>query len=154
MGAGSSLSYAQLLALVAGFAARSLAVSEWTHTAHLLVGLRYLREHGEAGACERLRREIRAYNEATGVPNSETRGYHETITVFQVRAIACYHDAAPDRSIVELARGLVVHRLGSRDLAALYYSDARLFTGAARRCWVAPDLRPLGDLEGMVGGQF
>jgi hypothetical protein len=36
---------------------------------------------------EEIRRGIIAYNAAVGTPNSDTRGYHETITAFYVWAI-------------------------------------------------------------------
>ncbi|MFZ9415304.1 MAG: hypothetical protein ACO3CS_10630, partial [Alphaproteobacteria bacterium] len=66
--------------IVHRFRARTLPREAWTHQAHLAVGLWHVLRHGEDAALAMLRDGIRAYNEAVGVPNSDTRGYHETVT--------------------------------------------------------------------------
>jgi hypothetical protein len=74
--------------LVAAFLARTLPKPEWTHVAHLRVGLWHVRRFGEIGALTALRERIPAYNEAVGTANTDSSGYHETLTVFYVRLIA------------------------------------------------------------------
>ena len=98
-------------------------------------------EPGEA--LDLLRERIRLYNESTGVANTPTSGYHETITRFYVGLIADYL-AAGDlrRPIDELAAGLLA-TMGERDLPLRYYSRERLFSSEARLGWLAPDLQPL-----------
>ena len=66
---------------------RSLPKVEWTHAAHFAAALWLLRQP-EMYADRDMPRMIRAYNEATGVPNTDTSGYHETITLGSLRA-AC-----------------------------------------------------------------
>ena len=61
--------------------------AEWTHEAHLRVGLWHLLRYPEGEALRRLRDGIRRYNTACGVAKTEASGYHETITRFCVRVI-------------------------------------------------------------------
>lgn len=125
------------------FVARTLPKSEWTHQAHLQVGLWHVLEHGPDEALRLLRERIRAYNEATGGVNSDDSGYHETITRFYVRRIAQFlsrreHAAPIDRLAEEL-----IAELGDQRLLQKFYSRERLESVAARRGWVEPDLRSL-----------
>jgi hypothetical protein len=124
------------------FVARTLPKSEWTHEAHLKVGLWHvLRCPREA--LDLLRERIRLYNESTGVANTATSGYHETITRLYVVLIADYLAAGDSRRpIDELAQGLLLS-IGDRDLPLRYYSRERLFSTEARLSWLAPDLQPL-----------
>ena len=74
--------------IAAGVLDRSHPYAEWTHAAHFAAALWLLR-HPETllqhGGMEPV---IRRYNEAVGVPNSDTRGYHATITEASLRATA------------------------------------------------------------------
>ncbi|MFN2376107.1 MAG: hypothetical protein ABR538_06200 [Candidatus Binatia bacterium] len=136
--------------LAEGFLALTLPKTEWTHTAHLRVGLWHLLRHSCDEALAMLRTGIRALNESHGVANTETGGYHETITRFYVWRIATFLDTAGrERPVDELAEELVrVH--GDKELPLRYWSRERLFSAEARRNWVEPDLRPLGDAGGSV----
>ena len=131
--------------LVRAFVDRTLHKAQWTHDAHLRVGLWHVRAFGEAGAVERLRVRIRRYNEAVGTPNTDTSGYHETLTVFYVRLIAAFLEAGHwrDGGASPDAEALLLAQLGDRTLPLEYYSRERLFSPEARRAWVAPDLRSL-----------
>src|SRR5579871_303201 len=66
--------------LAAAFRARTLPKTEWTHRAHLIVGAWHVHKWGRDGALVESRNGIRLLNDTHGVPNSESRGYHETIT--------------------------------------------------------------------------
>jgi len=139
-------------ALVAAFLARTLPKAAWTHVAHLRVGLWHVRRFGEEGALARLRVGIRAYNEAVGTANTDSSGYHETLTVFYVRVIADYIEGEPAVPAITdeaLEAGLIAAR-GARELPLEYYSRDRLFSVEARRGWVVPDLKPLPE---RVGGR-
>jgi hypothetical protein len=122
---------------------RTLPKSEWTHHAHLRVGLWHLLHYPEGIALTLLRERIRAFNEATGVANTDSTGYHETITRFYLRVIRVFLESVdPARPVDELARELIERR-GEHDLVLRYYSRERLFSPEARRSWVAPELQPL-----------
>jgi hypothetical protein len=134
-------------ALVAAFLAKTLPKPAWTHVAHLRVGLWHVRRLGEAAALRALRERIRAYNEAVGTANTDSSGYHETLTVFYVRLIADFLErsgAEADRADEELEASLIA-QCGARDLPLEYYSRDRLFSVEARRAWVTPDLKPIGE---------
>ncbi len=129
--------------LVAAFCDRSLPKERWTHEAHLRVGLWHLLHHSADEALELVRQRITAYNEASGVENSDSSGYHETITRFFLTRIGWFLETA-DRGwpIDELAEELV-GVLGDKEAPLAYYSRARLMRMEARRGWVVPDLRPI-----------
>lgn len=127
--------------LVSEFEACTLARERWTHEAHLTVGLWYLLRHETGAATTALiRARIKRYNQACGIAETPTSGYHETITLFYVRVISRYLARAPkDAPLDELVRGLLA-TYGDRQLPLKYYSRERLFSAAARASWIEPDL--------------
>jgi len=131
-------------ALVQAFLAGTLPKPEWTHEAHLRVGLWHIRAYGAAEALACLRAAIRRYNEAVGTPNTDTSGYHETLTVIYVRLIAASLVANTGSALgAEALESAVLDRCEARDLPFRFYSRERLFSAEARHSFVAPDLAPL-----------
>ena len=131
--------------LTAQFCARTLPKAEWTHQAHLRVGLWHVLQFGGDEALIRLREGITRLNESHGTANTDTGGYHETITRFYVWVIGRFienTDPARTRAIDDLAQELLA-RYPASDLPLRYYSRERLYCVAARRGWVEPDLAPL-----------
>jgi len=125
------------------FLARTLAKTEWTHQAHLHVGLWHALNYPDPAALDLLRERIRAYNAATGVANTATAGYHETITRFYLHVIRKFMcSAGTSLPIDDLAQALIA-QWGDKNLPLRYYSPERLFSVAARRGWLEPDLAPL-----------
>ena len=82
--------------LAARFEACAIPAAEWTHEAHLIVGLWHVDRYGADEALVRLRSGIRGLNESQGGVNSATDGYHETITAAYVQLLAQYLDMCPD----------------------------------------------------------
>ena len=121
--------------LVDAFHARTLPRREWTHEAHLVVCWYTLRERDVDGTVDALRTAIRSYNEATGTPNTETSGYHETLTRYYVLAIARHGG----RGLDEVMQAPECRR----DAPLRHWSRELLFSPTARRQWVEPDLVPL-----------
>lgn len=129
--------------LVEGFENCTLPCDEWTHQAHLIVGLWYVSQHEPLVATDLIRKRIKHYNLACGKQNTETGGYHETITRFFVWLIAKYLKAAPrNRSFVVVVNDFCA-RYDDKDLPLRYYTKERLMSVAARLGWVEPDLQPL-----------
>jgi hypothetical protein len=142
-GGESELTHEHTDRLAAEFCHCNLPKAEWTHEAHLRVGLWHLLRHSPEEALVRLRGGIRRYNTACGVANTATSGYHESITRFYVWLIARFAAGADrDRPIDDLADELV-RDYGDRDLPLRYWSKERLMSPEARLGWVEPDLRPL-----------
>jgi hypothetical protein len=126
--------------MVREFIARTLPKAEWTHHAHLRVGLWHVMRYSNDTALDLLRERISVYNEATGVANTASTGYHETITRFYVGVIRDFVDSVDSkRPIDELAAELIA-QFGDRELPLRYYSRERLFSAEARLGWLEPDL--------------
>ncbi len=85
---------------------------DWTHEAHLVVGL-YMVTH-YADALPPMREAIRRYNESIGIINSETSGYHETLTVYWLDRIK-KHCTANDGTLM-WDQETVDYMLFNRDL--------------------------------------
>jgi len=115
----------------------TLPKPEWTHQAHLAAGLAWVRRLGFTGAIQHARSSIRRYNEATGVANTDYSGYHETITRYYLDVLVDHADAgsAFDDVLADPATG--------NDAVLRHWRRETLFSVAARRGWVAPDLVPL-----------
>lgn len=132
---------------VRAFEKRTLPYARWTHGAHLAVGCFYVSTLGYDGALRHMPGRIRRYNEAVGVVNSDSEGYHQTVTVFYLRLIADYLDLLPaDVLLAEAVNLLTSSALGGKDFPFRFYSEAHLMSVTARRRFVAPDLKPLADL--------
>jgi hypothetical protein len=120
----------------------SLPKIEWTHAAHFAAAFWLLRR-SEADAARDMPRLIRAYNVATGVPNSDSSGYHETITLGSLRAARAWLLARPEAATHQALMELLRSEYGRSDWPLTYWSKSVLFSEAARRTWVEPDLRAL-----------
>ncbi len=129
--------------LVAGFVACTLPCEQWTHRAHLTVGLWHAREYPPDEALERVRAGIKRYNAHCGRIDSPTGGYHETITCFYMWLVGKYLAGVPEhRDWVAVTNRLFeVH--GQRDAPLAYYSRERLMSAEARASLLEPDLKPL-----------
>jgi hypothetical protein len=125
-----------------GLLDRSLPKTEWTHAAHFAAALWLLRRP-DMHAMRDMPSLIRAYNEATGVPNTDTGGYHETITLGSLRAARAWLADRPNSALHEALEELLASEYGRPDWPLAYWSKPVLFSVAARRGWVEPDLLPL-----------
>ncbi len=129
--------------LAEAFLACTLPKKEWTHEAHLRVGLWHLLRFNTEETLALLRTRIRRLNTSHGTPNTDHGGYHETITRFYVLVIDRFlRTADRERAVDQLAEQLI-DRLGDRNLPLRYYSRERLFSVPARRQWIEPDVTAL-----------
>jgi hypothetical protein len=133
---------AEIVRIGHGLLDRSLQKSEWIHAAHFAAALWLLRSPS-ADALREMPGLIRAYNEATGVANTDHGGYHETITLGSLRAARAWLADRPNRPLHEVLAELLASEYGNRDWLLKYWSKAVLFSVAARRAWVEPNLRAL-----------
>jgi hypothetical protein len=130
-----------------GMLARTLPKPQWTHEAHLATTLWLIVERPDIDPERDLPHQIRAYNESVGGVNSDTEGYHETITQCFVRAIRLYLSRTdPALPLVAKVNGLLRSAEGRRDWPLCFYDPSTLFSVEARRRWVEPDLAPLPEL--------
>jgi hypothetical protein len=125
-----------------GVAARTLPKPEWTHAAHFAAAF-WLLTRPDRDAMRDMPGLIRAYNEATGVVNTDTSGYHETITLASLRAARAWLKARPHKTLHVSLAELLASDYGRSDWLLAYWSKPLLFSVEARRTWVEPNLRPL-----------
>jgi hypothetical protein len=125
-----------------GVAERTLPKIEWTHAAHFAAALWVLRRP-EMNAERDMPKLIRAYNLATGVANTDSSGYHETITLASLRAARHWLSKRTDEPLHETLNGLLDSEYGRSDWLLEYWSKPVLFSVMARRAWIDPDRKPL-----------
>ena len=133
----------EILAIGRGVADLTLPKSRWTHAAHIAAALWLLTNAEQKDPALEMPRLIRAYNEATGVANTDDGGYHETITQASLRAAGHFLRKNPQLSLCAACNALLATALGRSDWPLEYWSKPLLFSVAARRGWVDPDLKPL-----------
>jgi hypothetical protein len=127
-----------------GFLDLTLPKPEWTHAAHFAAALWLLRHRPGLDLAAAMPGLIRRYNTATGVENSDTGGYHETITLASLRAARAFAAPyPPDAPLHEALSALMASPLGAPGWLEAYWSKSRLTSVEARRRWVEPDLKPL-----------
>jgi hypothetical protein len=76
--------------------------------------------------------------------NSETEGYHETITRSFLNGVRLFlGDSDKDRPLHVLTNELLLSPMGRRDWPLRFYSRERLFSVEARLTHVDPDLETM-----------
>lgn len=131
-------------AMALAFRAGILPKSEWTHEAHLKVGLWYVLHTQPDQVLGTLKTAICRYNLLCGVANTETSGYHETLTCFYLGLIQHFVSTidpphpVEDLDLDHLAQALIAH-YGDRQLPLRYWNADRLFSAVARGQWIPPD---------------
>jgi hypothetical protein len=127
-----------------GLLARSLPRAEWTHEAHLAATTYLLLRRPDVDFDIRLPDIIRSYNESVGGVNSDTEGYHETITRTYLHGVRLFlSEADLDEPLHELVNELLLSPMGRRDWPLRFYSRDLLFSLPARRDFVPPDVAAL-----------
>ncbi|MBN9382238.1 MAG: hypothetical protein J0H74_15825 [Chitinophagaceae bacterium] len=130
--------------LVSRFEDHTLPKEQWTHTAHCMVALWYCIKYPLPLAVQKIRKGIQSYNISIGGANTDTSGYHETITLFYTTKIADY---LITKGILELTDEQIALFLQqpflARDYIFHFYDTGRLLSKEARRYWVSPDVPDL-----------
>ena len=125
-----------------GLLACTATREEWTHEAHLAATVYLLLRRVDIDLDEELPGIIRRFNESVGGVNSDTEGYHETITRCFLSGVRLFlSDAHTDKPLHSLVNELLLTPMGSRDWPLMFYNRERLYSVEARRGWLEPDLR-------------
>jgi hypothetical protein len=132
----------EIVHLGEGLIACTLARAEWTHEAHLAATTYLLLKRPEVELDRELPNLIRRFNESVGGANSDTEGYHETITRVFLHGVRLFLQVA-NRSepLHTLVNELLLSPMGRRDWPLRFYSPERLLSVEARRRFVEADLR-------------
>ena len=127
-----------------GLVARTLPRADWTHEAHLAATTYLLSRRPDIDLDKELPGIIRRYNESVGGVNSDTEGYHETITRIFLHGVRLFlKEVEPDAPLHEVVNKLLLSPIGRRDWPLRFYSADRLFSVEARHRFLAPDMAPL-----------
>jgi hypothetical protein len=135
---------AAISALGEGLLARTLPRAAWTHEAHLAATTWLVRERRDINVDREIARIISTYNESVGGVNDDRQGYHDTITRCFVAGVRLHlTERAAGEPLIDTVNTLLASPMGQRDWPLGFYSRTRLFSVAARRGFIAPDLAPL-----------
>jgi len=127
-----------------GLLARTLPRQEWTHEAHLAATTYLALMPPEIELDIWLKGLISRYTDNAGTPNSDSEGYHDTITRAYLCGIRLFLDEADvSRPIHDLVNELLMTPMGRRDWPLRFWSKNRLMSIEARRAWIEPDLAAL-----------
>ncbi len=130
--------------LFRAFETQTLPKKEWTHQAHLVVGLCFLRKFPQEEATAKIRAGIWRLNETNGTENTDFSGYHETITLFYIWTIGKFlSETNGENAAHVLANNLLLSHYADKLFPLKFYSRELLMSKEARKNWVEPDLKPL-----------
>ena len=121
----------------------TLPKAQWTHAAHVTLAASLLHSAKSPRCCPRCETQSGATTRRLAPRNTDTSGYHETLTVFWLRVVAQRLRRLHPSSRLEAVRAVVDAFGEQRALHKLYYSTDIVANTAARRAWVEPDLQPL-----------
>ncbi len=152
------LSDAEIAYIGEGLLSCTLPRTDWTHEAHLAATTYLLLERPDVDLDRALPRVIRRYNESVGGVNSDSEGYHETITrVFLCGVRLFLSEADLQEPLWKLVNALLLSPMGLRDWPLRFYSRGRLLSAEARLKFVAPDIAelpaPVG-ISSLLSGEY
>lgn len=141
------LDISDIKSLVDKFVSKTLPEEEWTHFAHLTVGLWFVANFGLEETSVLMPTYIAEYNKSLGNENTDFSGYHETITQFWIWLLDCYWKKVQnEKSLLNAANDLTNSPYGDPSNFLKFYSRELIFSVEARRQFVRPDLRDLDFL--------
>jgi hypothetical protein len=135
---------AEIERLGEGLLACTLPREAWNHEAHLGATTYLILRRPDVDLDLELPGIIRLFNESVGGVNSDTEGYHETITRCFLHGVRLYLPHAEKRvPLHEVTNALLLSPIGRRDWPLRFYSRERLLSVEARLSRVEPDLKPM-----------
>jgi hypothetical protein len=143
----SALDPRDVEAIARAFVAGTLPKERWRHDAHCVAAAWLIAQHPDVDWTREFGRLVRRYNESVGTPNTDTSGYHETLTLFYVREIKRFLSARAGRPFDDVIVELLASPVAEVRYPLGFWSRERLFSVEARRTWVEPDLRPLDGVS-------
>lgn len=143
----TSYTHSEIESLIERFESLRFPKVEWTHEAHLVVAIWYCSKFPFEEAMPLVRKYITRHNEAVCTPNSDTEGYHETITMFWLLVANKFLRDKPSRSVEENCNAFIQSDLGKSNYPLEFYSEKKLFSIEARKTWIEPDLKSSESLS-------
>jgi hypothetical protein len=131
----------EIKSLIERFENCTVTEKEFGHPEHLTVGLWYALDNDFETATGIVRRGIFKVNEAHAVPNTDTSGYHETLTVFWMRTVWNFLEKHKGEKTLATLANELINACGDSRLPLKFYSRELLFSAEARRSFIEPDLQ-------------
>lgn len=126
-----------------GLITATLPKAQWTHAAHVAAAAHIIAARPDLDAETTMPGLIRRYNVATGGVNSDTMGYHHSITLASLAAVRAGLALAPAGDLAAQVNWLLAGMLGDKYWPERFWTRETLFCVQARVHWVAPDRAPL-----------
>ncbi|MCB0393810.1 MAG: hypothetical protein KDD25_04595 [Bdellovibrionales bacterium] len=124
-----------------GLLSCTLPKSKWTHEAHFAATVYLILKKPEIDLEKKMPGIIWKYNESTGGKNTDTSGYHETLTQFYIKIIRKFLKSNHRGEMFEICNQLVSSPIADRNHPLEFWSKELLFSVNARKRWVEPDLK-------------
>ena len=139
----------EILQVVRRFESCDYALEEFTHARHVTVACWYLCTNAREEALARMRDGLKRF-----IAHHGRQGYHETITRFWMELLGNYlQEFAPGATLLaKVNRAMESYE--SKDVLLSYYSRERVMSDIARREWVAPELRSIGEPQSSATEDF
>jgi hypothetical protein len=128
-----------IAAVVRSFEDATISRDDWKHAEHLTLALHYLCLHDMDTATEKMRSGIFKLLGAFGVDLSKEMPYHETLTIFWMRAVADFDASKNGASLLDKANDLVATY--DKEYPLRFYSREYLFSDEAKAAFVEGDLK-------------
>ena len=127
--------------LVGAFEDATIARAVWKHAEHLVVALYYANKYDLETAIAKMKDGLfNLLTEGFKVDLTKEMPYHETLTVFWMRAVNEFARSTNGLPLHEKANSLI--ETFDKDYPLRFYSREFLFSDEARAVFVEPDLRP------------
>lgn len=135
----------QIDRLAEQFNQQALLKTEWTHHAHLLMGIWHVHQYDFNDAACRIKSGIILLNNAHHTENTGSSGYHETLTIFWMHVISTYAVLHKKFSLGELANGFLSSPLAERTLPFEFYTKEKIMSSLYRASYIEPDIQPVNE---------
>lgn len=123
------------------FEQQAISNDDWSHDLHIRVACIYLNAYAFDVALDKVKVGIKKLNEVNKVPESQFRGFHETLTVGWLRLLHSKLKASQSDSSLDLIEEFP--ELLESKLLSEYYSYEHLMSIEAKTKFVEPDLKSL-----------
>ncbi|MFT7626101.1 MAG: hypothetical protein ACI9WU_005294 [Myxococcota bacterium] len=123
------------------FEAAALTKEQWTHRAHLRMAWLMAEQGPVRETVPRVKRALHRLLNAFGITQTETTGYHETVTRAWLQLIGALRELSK-ASCAEVFIDQHPQLLDKTHLLT-FFSRPQLMDPRARSSWIPPDLRPL-----------
>ena len=124
--------------IVRDFENASISREDWRHAEHLTVALCYLQDNDFEAALTKMRGGIFNLLKAFDIDLKKEMPYHETLTVFWLKAVENFKNSEGERSILEVCNELI--EKFDKDYPLRFYTRELLFSEQARNEFVEPNL--------------